>query len=172
MIIIKYIILMLLLLSSSYIGILVSKKYQTRVNELKEIKNLLAIFVTKIKLTYEPIPQIFEELGNKKNTNAINIINLFKTAASKMKEQSAGIAWLNALEKTSTNLKKEDIEILQGLSTLLGKVDLEGQINEIELVDHFLDTQIKKAEEENNKYKKMYKVLGITTGLAVVIILI
>lgn len=171
MIMIKYIILMLLLLSSSYIGILVSKKYQTRVNELKEIKNLLAIFATKIKLTYEPIPQIFEELGNKKNTNAINIIQLFKTAASKMQEQPAGIAWLNALEKTNTNLKKEDIEILQGLSTLLGKVDLEGQINEIELVDHFLDTQIKTAEEENKKYKKMYKVLGISVGLAMVIVL-
>ena len=31
---------------------------------------------------------------------------------------------------------------------MLGKVDIEGQVNEIELVDNFLDTQIEKAEEE------------------------
>ena len=55
MIIIKYIILLLLLISSSYIGILISKKYQGRVKELKEMKSYLTIFTTKIKLTYEPI---------------------------------------------------------------------------------------------------------------------
>ena len=172
MIIMKYIILIILLVLSSYIGVMISNKYKNRVIELKEIKNLLAIFATKIKLTYEPIPQIFEELGNKKNTNVPSITNLFKMAAKEMKELSAGEAWLKALEKGNTNLKKEDIEVLQGLSNLLGKVDIEGQVNEIELVDNFLDTQIKKAEEESKKSEKMYKVLGITVGLAIVIVLI
>lgn len=165
-------ILILLLLSSSYIGALIGSKYQNRVKELKEIKSALAIFATKIKLTYEPIPQIFAEIGNKKNTNAPNIIHLFKTASKKMEELPAGEAWIKALEIENTNLKKEDIEILQGLSSLLGKVDLEGQISEIELVDNFLNTQIEKAEEENKKSKKMYKVLGISAGMAMVIILI
>ena len=169
MIIIKYIILLLLLFSSSYIGILISKKYQSRVKELKEMKSFLAIFATKIKLTYEPIPQIFEELGNKENSN---ISYIFKKASRKMKEMPAGDAWLQALEMQNTELKKEDIEVLKGLSNLLGKVDLEGQINEIELVDNFLDSQIKKAEEESKKSTKMYKTLGITVGLAMVIIFI
>ena len=72
----------------------------------------------------------------------------------------------------NTELKKEDIEVLKGLSNLLGKVDLEGQVNEIELVDNFLDNQIEKAEEESKKSVKMYKTLGVTVGLAMVIILI
>lgn len=169
MLIVKGIILILLLFSSSYIGILVSKKYQNRVKELKEMKSLLTIFSTKIKLTYEPIPQIFEELGSKENSN---ISYIFKTASKKMKELPAGKAWIKALEIQNTNLRKEDIEVLKGLSTLLGKVDLEGQISEIELVDNFLDKQIEKAEEENKKSEKMYKTLGITVGLAMVIIFI
>ena len=70
------------------------------------------------------------------------------------------------------NLKKEDIEVLKGLSNLLGKVDVEGQVSEIELVDNFINTQIEKAEEESKKSEKMYKVLGVTIGLAMVIVLV
>ena len=169
MIIIKYIILVLLLISSSYIGILISKKYQGRVKELKEMKSYLTIFCAKIKLTYQPIPQIFEELGNKENSN---ISYIFKTASKNMQEMPAGEAWLKAIDMQNTELKKEDIEVLKGLSNLLGKVDLEGQVSEIELVDNFLDNQIEKAEEESKKSVKMYKTLGLTVGLAMVIILI
>ena len=66
----------------------------------------------------------------------------------------------------------EDIEVLKGLSNLLGKVDVQGQINEIEVVENFINMQIEKAEEENRKNKKMYKTLGITVGLAMVIVFI
>lgn len=170
--IIKYIILLLVLTSSSYIGILVSKKYKNRVRELKEMKSSLAIFATKIKLTYEPIPEIFLEIGNKENSDVKSINNIFKVAAKKMEELPAGKAWVEALESQNTNLKKEDIEVLKGLSNLLGKVDVEGQVSEIELVDNFLNTQIEKAEEESKKSEKMYKVLGVTIGLAMVIVLV
>jgi len=169
MIIIKYIALIMIFFTSSYIGILIANKYQSRVKELKEVKSLLTIFLTKIKLTYEPIPQIFKELGNKENSN---ITYIFKKASENMKNLSAGEAWLKALEMKNTNLKSEDIEVLKGLSTLLGKVDLEGQVSEIELVDNFLDNQIEKAEEESKKNQKMYKTLGTTIGLAMVIIFI
>lgn len=169
MIIIKGIILITLLFSSSYIGVLIAKRYQNRVRELKEMKTALAIFTTKIKLTYEPIPQIFEALGNGENSN---ISNIFQKASQKMKELPAGQAWLEALTMESTNFTKEDIRVLKNLSNLLGKVDLEGQIREIELVDNFLNQQIEKAEEESKKSEKMYKTLGITAGLAMVIVLI
>lgn len=172
MIIFKYTMLIMLLFISSYIGILMSKKYQYRVKELKEMKTALSIFVTKIKLTYESIPQIFKELSKETNTENINIRNIFEKASEKMEEKNAGEAWIDALKQTSTNLKKEDIEILKKLSNLLGKVDLEGQINEIELVDNFLDKQIEKAEEELKKNEKMYKTLGITVGLAICIVLV
>ncbi len=166
---IKCVILVLLFASSSYIGVLIAKKYQARVRELKEMKASLAIFATKIKLTYEPIPQIFQELAYKQQSN---ISHLFQTASNNMKELPAGQAWLEALEKVNTNLKKEDIEVLKGLSSLLGKVDLEGQVREVELVDHFLDKQIEIAQEESKKSEKMYKTLGVTIGLAMVIIFI
>lgn len=169
MLTIKYLILIILLLSSSYVGIAYSKKFQNRVIELKEMKSLLNIFLTKIKLTYEPIPKIFEELGN---LGKSNINSLFKIASKYMENISAGESWKKALQTQNTNLNKEDLGVIENLSNLLGKVDVDGQISEIELVDSFLETQLKKAEQECAKNTKMYKTLGIVIGLVIVIILI
>lgn len=167
--IIKYLTLILILSLTSYIGILISKKYLNRVKDLKEMKNALNMFSAKIKFTYEPIPQTFKEISQKTKPN---ISNIFKNVCEKMDKQNAGKAWEEALEESNTNMTKEDIEVLKNLSNLLGKVDIEGQVNEVELVENFLDTQIELAEEEKQKYVKMYKTLGITIGLAVVIILV
>ena len=167
--IIKYITLILILSLTSYIGIIISKKYLNRVKDLKEMKNALNMFSTKIKFTYEPIPQTFKEISQKTKPN---ISNIFKSVCEKMNTGNAGKAWEEALEESNTNMTKEDIEVLKNLSNLLGKVDIEGQVNEVELVENFLDTQIELAEEEKQKYVKMYKTLGITIGLAVVIILV
>lgn len=166
---IKYLTLIIILTSTTYIGILISKKYLNRVKDLKEMKNALNIFSTKIKFTYEPIPQTFKEISEKVKPN---IANIFKESSEKMQNENAGKAWEEALEESNTNMTKEDIEVLKNLSNLLGKVDIEGQVNEVELVENFLDTQIELAEEEKQKYVKMYKTLGVTIGLAVVIILI
>lgn len=167
--IIKFFILLLIFLSSTYIGVLVSKKYINRVKDLREIKTALNIFETKIKFTYEPIPQVFKDISNKLKPN---ISNMFLIASNKMKDSNAGDAWIYALDKSNTNLTKEDIETLKGLGNLLGKVNAEGQISEIELIDSFLDNQIESAEQDKLKYMKMYKTLGISIGLAMVIILI
>ena len=166
---IKYLELILILSASTYIGILISRKYLNRVADLKEIKNALNIFATKIKFTYEPIPEIFKDISEKVRPN---IANVFFAASNKMQEMNASNAWIEGLEESNTSMVKEDIEILKTLSNLLGKVDIEGQVSEIELVETFLDTQIELAEEEKSKYVKMYKTLGVTIGLALVIILI
>lgn len=167
--IVKYIGLIIVFIGSTYIGNLISKKYYNRVKELKEMEKALHIFETKIKFTYEPIPQIFEEISKKLIDN---ISQIFKVASTNMKSTNAGDAWVQALEQSNTNLKKEDIDTLKNLSSLLGKIDIDGQVSQINLVESFLDEQIKSAEEEKNKYSKMYKTLGITIGLTIVIILI
>ncbi|MFR0823658.1 MAG: hypothetical protein ACLU84_01860 [Clostridia bacterium] len=167
--IIKYIAMGFILLASSYTGILMAGKYTNRVKELKQMKTALNLFETKVKFTYEPIPKIFQDIAGR--TQAMTS-RIFKTASEKMQEKEAGVAWLEALEAENNIINREDKEILKGLSNLLGKVDLEGQVSEIELVDNFLNTQIEKAEQDSKKNEKMYKTLGVTAGLAIVVVLI
>lgn len=173
MIFIKYIILALLFGVSTYIGNLRARNYINRVIDLKEMKKALNIFSTKIKFTYEPIPKIFKEITFKVNQN---IGQVFLSSCNKMEElnMNAGEAWNKSLDENKyyNNFKKEDINVIKSLGNLLGKVDMEGQVSEIKLVDTLLNTQIDVAEEEKNKYTKMYKMMGVTIGLAIVVILI
>ena len=71
----KIIIYSCIFLSSSTIGLLISKKYEERVIQLKEFKNALNMFKTKIKFTYEPIPEIFEQISKQIQTNTKFLIN-------------------------------------------------------------------------------------------------
>jgi len=90
----------------------------------------------------------------------------------KWKKSQHGEAWHYAIENSNTDLTKEDITILYNLEKLLGKTDVEGQLNEIELIKQFIEVQIKKSEEEQSKNEKLYKTLGVVVGLAIVIVLI
>ena len=146
-----------------------SKKYSNRVRDLKEIRKALNFFEEKIKFTYEPIPDVFEEISKKMSEN---IGEIFSKASKKMENTSAGEAWEEAVNNSNTSFTKEDIEILKGLAKMLGRTDIDGQVSEIRLTNKFIDVQIKDAENEKAKNEKLYKTLGATVGLAIVIVLI
>ena len=80
--VIKILLLFIILVLSSMIGKIISGKYKFRLQELKELKNSLNIFKTKIKFTYSPIPEIFEEISKTSNKN---VGNIFGTAKKKWK---------------------------------------------------------------------------------------
>lgn len=169
MLIIKLIILLSVFVSCLLIGILMAKKYTNRLQELREMKNALNMFETKIKFTYESLPEIFKEISRQSNKN---IGDIFKKACEDMKDKSAGEAWNESIDTVNSNMNIEDKTILKSLGKLLGKTDIEGQISEIKLVSSFLDTQIELAEKEKEKNEKMYKTLGGIVGLTLVIIFI
>ena len=169
MLIIKLMILLSVFVSCLLIGILMAKKYSNRLQELREMKNALNMFETKIKFTYESLPEIFKEISRQSNKN---IGDIFKKACEDMKDKSAGEAWNESIDTVNSNMNIEDKTILKSLGKLLGKTDIEGQISEIKLVSSFLDTQLELAEKEKEKNEKMYKTLGGIVGLTLVIIFI
>lgn len=165
---IKYTILFFILLSSTLIGKFLSKKYVYRLEELEEMKNALNILKTKIKFTYEPIPEVFEEIA--KNTNK-NISQIFTLAKEKMQKESASSAWEKSIDEVVCNMKDEDKRILKTLSKLLGQTDTEGQISQIEITESFLESQIKEAIILRQGNEKLYTRLGTIMGLTIVIVL-
>ncbi len=169
MLAVKILIYSFIFLTCSMIGILKSRKYVYRVEELKEFKNALNMFKAKIKFTYEPIPEIFEQISNSINPD---IGSIFKIASNNMKFCTAGEAWTKAIDVDLLNITVEDKSILKDLSKMLGKTDLQGQISQIEITSAFIDEQIKKAERAREKNETMYTKLGVIIGLSIVIVLI
>lgn len=116
MFIFKLILLILIVIASSILGIIFSKQYFKREKEIKEMKNALNMFATKIKFTYETIPNIFTEISNKINGN---VGKIFARAVERMKEENAGEAWEKSLVDVNNNFKEEDILIIKNLGRLL-----------------------------------------------------
>lgn len=166
---IKCIIFILIFSLSTYIGILISKQYSNRVNELNDFKIALNILKTKIRYTNEPLYNIFKEISNSIKGN---IGNLFKNICKNMKNDLVSLAWENAIENESLSIKKDDRQAIKTMGKLLGKTDLDGQIAEIELTESFIETQIVDAQNEKSKNEKLYKTLGMVTGLGIIIILL
>ena len=152
----KFIILSLIFGGTSYIGILISKKYDNRLKELQEIKSAIHMLEIKIKFTYDTIPKIFREIETKYMKN---IGKIFGVASEKMESSSVEKAWNDAIDETTNNLTKKDKEILKDLGKLLGKTDVEGQISQIKLVLDFLEIQIGEANSEKLKNQKLYRTL-------------
>lgn len=142
MILIKWIILGTVFILTIKLGIQVAKQYRYRVYELKEMKNALNSFKIKIKYERTPIKDIFQEISNNMETN---IKEIFELTVKYIDENSADIAWTRALEEADTYLMEEDIRVLKILNKLLGKTDVDGQLNQIDLTTNFLDSQISKA---------------------------
>ena len=171
MIFLKYIMLFILFILANLIGRILSQKYVYRLNELNEFKNFLNIFKTKIRFTCDTIPDIFQDFSEKTKKN---ISKIFCLANKKMKYETAGQAWEEAIEeaKPELNLKEEDLNVIKMLAKMLGNTDIEGQISQIEITEKLLETQIGEAKEEKDKNQKLYQKLGTTIGLGIVILLI
>jgi len=167
MIILKIIVLILIFGVSSIMGMMIAKQYAKRVEELEDMKNALNILETKIRFSKEPLSVIFKDISKLSKNKEI-----FEKINENMKTMLAGKAWRQAIENTNTNFKKDDLEILMSLGNMLGKTDSEGQVNQIEEIKKLLNIQIENANSEKQKNEKLYKTLGMTIGLAIVIILI
>lgn len=167
--IVKYTLLIVIFMLSTAIGIVISKIYENRVTELKEFKNILNIIKTKIKFTYEPLAEIFEQVSLDSRSN---VEKIFARMSIQMNYYPVRNVWEDCIQEADISINQEDKEIIKKLGKLLGQTDVEGQVSEIEVTQNFLDMQIEKAEEAKNKNQKMYKTLGVVMGLTFVIVLI
>lgn len=165
----KMILGLAVIICSTEIGILLSKKYVYRLEELDELKNNFKIIENKIKYTYEPLEEIFLEIAE---ISSFEIKELFEKTAKNIKLKGAEIAWKEEIKNSELSLKKSDKNILKEFGNLLGKTNKEGQVNQIKFVNTLLDRQIEKAKEEKAKNEMVYKKLGLILGVGIVIILI
>lgn len=166
---IKFFDIILIIVISAYIGISKARTFSIRVLKLRNLKSSFNMFKSKLEFTYEPIKCIFEEISKIVYSDDNNI---FKSYIENMKNGNFENAWNLAVAENSYSLTSEDIKIISGFGNLLGKTDLKGQLNEIELANEFLDKQILDAEESRKKNDKLYKSLGVIIGITIVIIFI
>lgn len=166
MISLKNIIIVLVVLISSYIGVLKSKVYINRENEIKNFLNALLILRNKIEYTNMILKDIFKEISEyiyKDNKNVFERVYRLDGNTRKNFE--------NEILKSEVFLD-EDKSVILDFVRSLGKLDKLSQIKSIDICYNFLIKNLENAKEEKFKNVKMCKTLGIVIGLVIGIIFI
>ena len=167
MVIVKFLNLFLIGFICFYLGEVKAKSYKNRVLELNKFQNSLVMFKSKLEYTYETIKEVFTDISQviyeNKNNIFIDTIN---------NDKEIYISWNEAIDNAKNDFTVEDKEIMKMFGKLLGKTDIKGQLSQIELTQKLIEKQIEKAEFEKNKNSKLYKTIGIISGIAICIILV
>ncbi len=167
MVIVKFLNLFLIGFICFYLGEVKAKSYKNRVLELNKFQNSLVMFKSKLEFTYETIKEVFTDISQviyeNKNNIFIDTLN---------NDKEIYISWNEAIDNAKNNFTVEDKEIMKMFGKLLGKTDIKGQLSQIELTQKLIEKQIEKAEFEKNKNSKLYKTIGIISGIAICIILV
>lgn len=171
---VKIILLITVFLVSTAIGFFISNRFSERVRELEDLITALELFETKISYTYDSLIDTFTYISENLKTKIYRIFFITAEHLRECKNLSAGEVFRNVIEeeKIFLELNKKDVEIIKSLSVSLGQVDLEAQLKNINLVSNLLNTQLKESYEEKSKNFKIYRNMGVLTGLVLIILLI
>lgn len=160
--------------ASSMIGFAASNKYSQRPKDIRRLRASVQMLETEIIYGCTPLPLALSNVSEKLE-GALKVF-FARTADELLAGQSYNLeaAWdssLNRLIKESS-LNREDKELLISFGRVLGGSDREDQRKHFELFYIQLKQLEEAAEEARQKNEKMFKSLGILSGLVIFIILV
>lgn len=172
MIVIKIIISISIVCITAYIGTYKARKLKQREYILREMVTFLKLVENEIKYMMNILPNAYEIARQKLSTELK--IKIGQIVVDML--DSENLTYIDgSIEKNISDIEsldKYDKEVIISTLKNLGRSDVEGQINIIQNTINILENQISEANEIKNTNSKLYKTIGIITGLMLVIIFI
>ncbi|SHE94864.1 stage III sporulation protein SpoIIIAB [Clostridium fallax] len=171
---IKYVFLALIFILTTYIGSIYGSTFKKRLVQLKNLEDSLMTLEHQITYVMTPLPDGIKYIAEKsKKPLQDYYMEVYKIIESG-RADSPYEAFVTAYdkEKNNLNLKEEDMEIVFDFGKNLGQTSVEGQQKIFTLILERIKKQIKFKEEECVKNEKLYKYLGVCSGIMIVIFLI
>ena len=171
MIFIKIIISIVILFITSYIGIEMAGALRSREEILTDMITFLRLVQNEMMYMLNSLPTAYEMSRQRLNTELKNVLGAISLDMSKLGTGKVDASITNNINSIKS-LNEYDKEIIISTLKNLGRSDLESQYNIIENGITIINKQIKEANEIKNKNSKVYKTIGVITGLMIVIIFI
>lgn len=163
----KYIIIAILILISTLVGYLFSKKYKSRANFFQSLVFLCQKFDVEINYSRERLKNIFNGLEDKhkKNLSGLdkNFISYLDKETSLEKEE---------LFKNITILKDNEKDVIFSFFRCLGRSDVDSQSKEIKNYQVRFEELSSLTTKDNKKYGSLSIKLGVIAGLLIAVIII
>ena len=151
------------------IGIKKSKKYESREHILREAIYLFGGIKNEISYTLTPLPNAIESVRQNMKTKLYDVMG---QVSFELLQYNANLDAITKEIASLTELTPYDIQVISNGIISLGKTDAEGQMGVINMTCDTLETQLTDSIEAKKKNSKLYKTVGLATGLMIAIVFI
>lgn len=164
----------LIIISTSLIGFYYGDKYSDRLSNLIYLEQCFKILETEIVYGANPLPEALTNVYKKGNKK---VSFVFKEISDHLKANKNGDLFQSfhsvvGILRNSLSLKDEDIELFLSLGRVLGSSDRKDQEKNFNFVFKQISVLQREAKIEKDKNEKLYKNLGILSGITILIILL
>ncbi len=155
------------------VGLAAAGMLKTRVDVLSSLVLALDTIHTEITFRLTPLPELMRLLEKQTSPPANELFINCTKHMDELGQKTFSSIWITAVEESAAlGLTRDEKQILEELGVFLGRYDAESQVKAIAYTRHRLQRVLDGALDDRQKQGKLYKMLGVITGAAVVIILI
>lgn len=159
--------------ATSMAGFTIAKGYRERPQQLRMLQSMLQALATEIAYGSTPLPEAFLRLSQ---SSPAPIAGLFRKAATSLNDPGATAdeAWQDGLVELQAHsaLHQADLAILEQLGSLLGLSDRADQERHLLLAVQQLVREEARAEQLRQSNERMWRYLGVLSGILLVIVLV
>ncbi|MDB5056241.1 MAG: stage sporulation protein [Bacilli bacterium] len=162
-----------ILFAATMIGFYQALQLARRPRQIRQLIQALQRLETEILYGFTPLPDALRSISRPLDLPLAKIFSLAAEQLTNLSGHSTEESWRFAIQTGwyETAMKVTEQEALQQLGLTLGITDREDQIKHLRLTISQLQAEELSAWEEQKKYEKMWKSLGVLTGALVVILM-
>lgn len=162
------------MIGGSAIGVMYAIRYRRRVSELCQLEHIMTFIVGELKYRHMILGDVFGRASSRFGQVFQGWLLHLQQGLQENATRQAHEIWADSLSllRTSTCLKKPEMDVLETLGYTLGGVDLETQLQELAIVSEQIhDIRIGAECGLANKIK-VTVVLAIVASILLVVILL
>ncbi len=163
----------LVIIASSAVGYYISFTKRKRVADIEDFISAFIFFRNEVEYSSQILSKVFKQTSKVISKRVAIFFNETGVLIEENKI-SASDTWKMIVKKNHERLYLDntDIDILYEFGEKLGVSYIEGHLSNITLIIEKLKIQLERAKAEYNRNGKMFRILGIISGITLVIVLV
>lgn len=174
MLVMKIIGCIMVVLSSAGVGFYYSSEIKSRIDDLKELQKLIGLLRGDIRYASTPLPEAIHSISKRHNGKFFPFFNCISIQLEELSGRTFSQIWKSATEcelMNSSLTKKDKLHLIQFGDTI-GYLDKEMQLNTLDLYLSQLDYEISDLSKTVKEKSYLYRTLGITSGIFIIILMV
>ena len=154
------------------LGLSAANRLDSRVRDLRELSAGLEILQRELGWRLSPLPKALEAAAVGTHERAAEFFACCARGSRQLAGAPFRAVWSSGLEQCPLRLNREDRALLEQLGPVLGRYDGDSQRQAVENVLTGLNRQQAQAEDDRRRLGRVYRVLGLTAGMFLALMLI